>query len=306
MTVDSATTSTTLSGLMSIYYDKVFLDRAEADIRYDYGAQKRTMPLNSGKTVYFNRFTPLAVATTALTEGTNPSSVAMSSTVVSATIAEYGTYTVVSSLFDMTSIDTNLKEHIEVMGQNAGETLDTLIAAAMSAGGTAQIVGGKVLTAVAATDTLTGAEIRKAARTLKKNKAKAFSDGFFRGIMPVSAAYDLRGNSDWLAANTYVSTEFYKNGQVGAIHGVRFVETNNEVYVASTVNVYETYVFGMNAYGTLNLAGQPEKRIFVKNPGANDTSNPLDLYSTIGWKSYFVAKVLNANWLIKIQTGVTA
>jgi len=299
-------TTTGLTQLMSIFYDKVFLDRAEADIRYDYGAQKKSVPLNSGKTVYFNRFSPLAVATTALTEGTSPSAVSMSSTIVSATVAEYGTYTVVSSLFDMTSIDVGLKEHVEVMGQNAGETLDTLIAAALSAGGTAQIVSGKVLTAVAATDTLTGAEIRKAARTLKQNKAKPFSDGFFRGIMPVSAAYDLRGNSDWLAANTYVNTEFYKNGQVGALHGVRFVETNNEVYVASTVNVYETYVFGANAYGTINLAGQPDKRIYVKNPGMNDTSNPLDLYSTIGWKATFVAKVLNANWIIKIQTGVTA
>lgn len=291
---------------MQIFYDKVFLDRAELELRYDYGAQKKTMPKNSGKTVYFNRFSPLAVATTALTENANPSGVDMSSTVVSATIAEYGNYTRVSSLFEMTSLDEGLKEHVEVMSQNAGETLDTLIAAELSAGSTAQIVGGKVLTAVAATDTLTGAEIRKAVRTLKKNKAKTFEDGLFRAIIPTSAAYDLRGNSEWLNANTYVNTDLYKNGQLGVLHGVKFAETNNEVTVSSTVTIYETYVFGKNAYGILNLAGQPEKRIVVKNPGASDTSNPLDMYSTIGWKAYFVAKVLNSAWIIKIQTGVTA
>jgi N4-gp56 family major capsid protein len=302
----SLTTSSTLSGLMQIFYDKVFLDRAEMELRYDYGAQKKTMPKNSGKTVYFNRFSPLAVATTALSENTNPTGVDMSSTVVSATIAEYGNYTRVSSLFEMTSLDEGLKEHVEVMSQNAGETLDTLIAAELSGSSTAQIVSGKALTAVAATDTLTGAEIRKAVRTLKKNKAKTFEDGLFRAIIPVSAAYDLRGNSEWLNANTYVNTDLYKNGQVGALHGVRFVETNNEIYEASTVNVYHTYVFGKNAYGMLNLAGQPEKRIIVKNPGSSDTSNPLDMYSTIGWKSYFVAKVLNSDWVIAIKTGVTA
>lgn len=302
----STTSSSTLSGLMQIFYDKVFLDRAEMELRYDFGAQKKTMPKNSGKTVYFNRFSPLAVATTALTENTNPSGVDMSSTVVSATIAEYGNYTRVSSLFEMTSLDEGLKEHVEVMSQNAGETLDTLIAAELSGGATAQIVGGKVLTAVAATDTLTGAEIRKAVRTLKKNKAKTFEDGLFRAIIPTSAAYDLRGNSEWLNANTYVNVDLYKNGQLGVLHGVKFAETNNEVTVSSTVTVYETYVFGKNAYGILNLAGQPEKRIIVKNPGASDTSNPLDMYSTIGWKAYFVAKVLNANWVIKIQTGATA
>lgn len=302
----STTSSATLSGLMQIFYDKVFLDRAEMELRYDFGAQKKTMPKNSGKTIYFNRFSPLAVATTALTENTNPSGVDMSSTVVSATIAEYGNYTRVSSLFEMTSLDEGLKEHVEVMSQNAGETLDTLIAAELSGGATAQIVGGKVLTAVAATDTLTGAEIRKAVRTLKKNKAKTFEDGLFRAIIPTSAAYDLRGNSEWLNANTYVNVDLYKNGQLGVLHGVKFAETNNEVTVSSTVTVYETYVFGKNAYGILNLAGQPEKRIIVKNPGAGDTSNALDMYSTIGWKSYFVAKVLNANWIIKIQTGATA
>jgi N4-gp56 family major capsid protein len=302
----SLTTSSTLSGLMQIFYDKVFLDRAEMELRYDYGAQKKTMPKNSGKTIYFNRFSPLGLATTALTENTNPSGVDMSSTVVSATIAEYGNYTRVSSLFEMTSLDEGLKEHVEVMSQNAGETLDALIAAELSGGSTAQIVSGKALTAVAATDTLTGAEIRKAVRTLKKNKAKTFEDGLFRAIIPVSAAYDLRGNSEWLNANTYVNVDLYKNGQVGVLHGVRFVETNNEVYEASTVNVYHTYVFGKNAYGTLNLAGQPEKRIMVKNPGDSDTSNPLNMYSTIGWKSYFVAKVLNSAWVIAIKTGVTA
>ena len=302
----SLTTSSTLSGLMQIFYDKVFLDRAEMELRYDYGAQKKTMPKNSGKTVYFNRFSPLAVATTALSENTNPTGVDMSSTVVSATIAEYGNYTRVSSLFEMTSLDEGLKEHVEVMSQNAGETLDTLIAAELSGSSTAQIVSGKALTAVAATDTLTGAEIRKAVRTLKKNKAKTFEDGLFRAIIPVSAAYDLRGNSEWLNANTYVNVDLYKNGQVGVLHGVRFVETNNEIYEASTVNVYHTYVFGKNAYGMLNLAGQPEKRIIVKNPGSSDTSNPLDMYSTIGWKSYFVAKVLNSDWVIAIKTGVTA
>lgn len=301
-----ASSTSALSNLMSIYYDKVFLDRAELMLNYDYGSQKKKMMKNNGKTIYFNRFSSLALATTPLTEGTTPSAVDMTSTIVSATVAEYGTYTKVTSLFELTSIDENLKEHVETMAQNAGETLDTLIAAELSANATAQIVSSKALTAVAATDVLTGAEVRKAVRTLKRNKAKPFEDGFYRGIISVSQSYDLRGNSEWLNANTYVNTDFYKNGQVGALHGVRFVETNNEVYEASTVNVYHTYIFGKNAYGTLNLEGQPDSRIIVKTSGPMDTSNPLNLYSTVGWHAYFVAKVLNSTWVIAVKTGVTA
>ena len=301
-----SSTTIGLSNLMQSYYDKVFLARAELMIRYDWGATKKRMPMNMGKTIVFNRFSPLAVATTALSEAAVPTAVDMTSTHVSATIAEYGSYTRVGSLFNMTSIDVGLKEHVETIAQNAAESLDTLIAAELSANATAQIVGGAVLTAVAASNVLSGAEIRKAVRTLKKNKAKFFEDGFFRGIIPVSAAYDLRVNSEWTAANTYVNVDLYKNGDVGALHGVKFIETNNEVYEASTVDVYHTYVFGKDAYGVLSLEGQPGSKIYLKTPGDQDTSNPVNTYSTVGWKANFVAKVLNSSWVIAIKTGVTA
>ena len=43
----------------------------------------------------------------------------------------------------------------------------------------------------------------------------------------------------------------------------------------------------------------------MKNPGANSTDNPLDQYSTVGWKMPFAAKTLNSNWLINLKTGAT-
>jgi hypothetical protein len=46
-------------------------------------------------------------------------------------------------------------------------------------------------------------------------------------------------------------------------------------------------------------------KVYVKNPGSGDTSNPIDQYSTIGWKMPFAVKTLNANWLINIKTGAT-
>ena len=303
----SNSTTTSLSTQMSIFYDKVFLERAMLALRYDFGATKKTMPLNSGKTIYFNRMTPLAVQTTALTEGTTPSAVSMSSSIVSATISQYGAYTAVSDAFALESIDVGLKEHVAVMAQNAGETFDTLIAAELSGSATAQLAGAKsALTAVAVTDTLSGAEIRKAVRTLKKNKARMFPEGMFRSIVPASAAYDLRGSTEWQNSLIYTDASDYKKGVLGSIHGVRFVETNNEVTQSSTATVYSTFVFGDGAYAMLSLEGQPEQHIYVKTPGPNDTSNPLNLYQTVGWMCYFVPKVLNANWIIQIESGATA
>lgn len=303
-----ASTTTGLTNLMSIYYDKVFLDRAEAELVYDWGAQKRNITANSGKTVYFNRFSTLAAATTPLTEATDPSAVDMTTTIVSATVASYGTYTIVSSLFNLTSIDENLKEHIEVLGYNAGFTMNTLIAAELSANATTQLAGGKSnVTAVAATDVLSSTEVKKAVRTLKRNYARTFENGMYRGIVPVSAVYDLRGDATWLSAQIYTDASKVKNGQIGSLHGVDFIEANLESTQSSTVTVYHTFIYGRNSFGIVNVASQPEKFIYIKTPNENDTSNPLDLRSTIGWKmGSFAAKVLNANWIINIKTGVTA
>jgi len=298
--------TTGLTQVMSTYYDKRFLDRAKAELRHDFGAQVKNHKMNMGKVVRFTRFTPLALATTPLTEGTDPSAVDMTATNVDATLAEYGNYTIVSSLFSATSIDENLEEHVDVHGTNAGESIDALVRNVLSAGATAQIAAGKLLTAVAATDTLTGLEIRKAVRTLKTNKAKRFDNGYFRGIIQPFQAMDLMGNSEWLSAYQYTSpdSDAIKKGVVGRIHGVEFVETNQGSTEASTVTIYHTFVFGQNAYGVVRLESMQEPKIYIAQGVTQN--NPLNLRSTVGWRMPFVAVVLNANWLVCIKTGATA
>lgn len=255
----------------------------------------------------WTRFTPLAVQTTALTEGTTPTVIDMTAANVSTTVAEYGGYVTVTTLFSLTGLDSGLKEHIEVLAQNAGETIDTLIQTELMSGATAQIVSGKALTAVAATDTMSSTEIKKAVRTLKQNKARTFENGMFRGILNVSQVYDLRGDSTWLSAQIYTDSSKVKNGQIGALHGVDFMETNNEATTSSTVTVHSAFIFGKNAYGTVRLSnGSEGTGVIVKTPGAQDTSNPMNMYSTVAWKLEFACKVLNGNWVLELMTGVSA
>lgn len=296
--------TTGLTQVMSTYYDKRFLDRAKAELRHDFGAQVKNHKMNMGKVVRFTRFTPLALATTALTEGTDPSAVDMTATNVDATLAEYGNYTIVSSLFSATSIDDNLEEHVDIHGTNAGESIDAIIRNVLSAGATAQIVAGKALTAVAATDTLTGLEIRKAVRTLKTNKAQKFENGFYRGIIQPFSSMDLMGNSEWLSAYQYTTPENIQRGVVGKLHGVEFVESNQGSTEASTVTIYHNFVFGKNAYGVVRLESMTDPKIYVAQGVTQN--NPLNLRSTVGWRMPFTAVVLNASWVINIKVGATA
>ena len=313
-----ASTTTGLSNLMSTFYDKVFLERAKNELRYDFGATVKRAALNQGKSIIFNRLTPLALITAALTEATNPAEVAMTSTQVTATLAEYGTYTTIGTLFKMTSIDDDLKEHVEVHGQNAGESIDNLLRIELSGFGTRQLVNtatvASTTSTVHASDVITGLEIRRAVRTLKLNKAPRFPGALYRGIIGPQVAMDLFGASEWLDAHRYTTSDAIERGVIGKLHGVEFVESNNPTVTLSggfststtdVANTYETYVFGRGGYAMVSLDSFSAPKIYVKNPGAGDTSNPLDLWSTVGWKMPFAAKGLNANWIIKIITGAT-
>ncbi len=308
---------------MQIYYDRVFLTRAMVELRHDFGAQVRPVPMNAGKSIAWTRFTPLAIVTAALSEGANPSAVDMSGTQVSATLSEYGAYTTVSSLYSMTSIETGLKEHIEVHGQNAGESIDQLIRTELAGNGGATGTGIQFPTGAAsastfsnihATDILTGLEIRRAVRTLKTNKAQKFDNGLYRGILASHVAMDLMGNSEWLDAHRYTTSDAIERGVVGKLHGVEFVETNNPAFVLSTgfstsatnvADTFYTFIFGKNAYGVVNLASITAPKVYVKNPSGNSTDNPLDLFSTVGWKMPFAVKTLNTSWIVVVATGAT-
>jgi N4-gp56 family major capsid protein len=313
-----ASTTSGLSGLMSTYYDKVFLERAKAELRHDFGATVKKQGMNMGKSIIFNRLTPLALITGALTEATNPSAVDMTTTQVTATLAEYGTYTLVGSLFKMTSIDEDLKEHVDVHGQNAGESIDNLLRLELSANATRQLVNTVAETSSTSgthmSDTITGLEIRRAVRTLKLAKAPRFPGALYRGVMAPQVSMDLMGNSEWLDAHRYTTSDAIERGVVGKLHGVEFVETNQPTVnlsggfstsTTNVANVYETYIFGRGAYAMVSLDSFDAPKIYVKNPGSNSTDNPLDLFSTVGWKMPFAAKTLNAGWMVKILSGAT-
>jgi len=335
-------TTSSLSNTMSIFYDKKFLERLKALLRFGIGATIRNIPANSGKTIYFNRMDIPTLAVTALTEGTTPSEVSLTTSQVTATVSIYGAFVKTSEFYEETSIDAGLKEQVSVMAQHGAETVNQVIRKVMTSflttpGSTIQRVASRTTDgAIVSTDVLTGSEIRRAVRTLKANKAPTFEDGFYKSIIPVECAYDLRGSTDWISANTYVNADNWKDGQIGRLHGVVFFETNDSTvsaggtgsttlnYVPSGIitssttlsivgttvtNIYETFVFGMQAYGITAIEGADAGKdpiVIYKKSDSSDTSNPLNLFSTIGWKVKFATVMLNSNWSVAIRSAATA
>lgn len=301
-------TTSGLSSEMSIYYEKVFLARAEYEYIFNQGAQMRDMPANEGKTVYFTRHTPLATATTALTEGVNPAEVNLTATTVSATLSEYGNTVRISRFLALTSIDANNKEKIEVVGQNMGETLDELTRNELFTGATVQFAGQKAaLTGVAVSDILSVAEIRRAVRTLKKNKARRYQDPVAPWIGKVGpdTSYDLTSDTTFINADIYDNqAEKLYNGELGKILGVRLLESPNQKSETSTATVYSNFFHGSDAFGCINLTGDGPQLYIIPHTQI-DSGNPAGRFSMVSWAANYVCKTLNSAWLINVKSGAS-
>jgi len=305
----AADTTLTLTGEMMTFLAKTFLERSKAALPHAEGAKKRVHSRNSGKTMTWNRYSPLAAATTALSEATNPSESNLTGGTVSATVAEYGNWVKISSLLYGTSIDAAAKEKTEVLAQNASETIDTLVRNELASGATTQFAGGKAyLSLVAASDVLSTTEIRKAVKTLKKNNALTYEDGYFLGKIGPDTAYSLQGdNTTWIDVSKYAKATQVFKGEVGKLFGTRFIEASSNQYFddnagASSADIYSNFIHGKEAFGTVDLSGD-NVRLIVKNSDKGDTANPLNMFMTIGWKATFATKTLNPNWIVNIKTG---
>lgn len=315
-------TNTTISTasptyLNKTYYDRNLLENAKTKLVHAQYGQKRNIPLNSGKTVEFRRWTLFDPATVvALTEGVTPDGQDLKQTNVTATINQYGAYVEVSDMLKTTSYDDVMEGSTDMLGEQVGTAIDWITRDAMCAGTNVQYANGQASrSALAATDKLTVAEIRKAVRTLKKNKAKMFSVSgkkpHFICICSPDATYDLQDDALWKDVSKYSNAEQVYSGEIGRLFGVVFVEsTEAKVYAAggaSSADVHASLVFGRDAYGVIELEGRGNLHTIIKGLGSGGTSDPLDQRCTVGAKvDGYTAKILNDAWLVRIEHGVTA
>lgn len=285
-------TTSTISQEVGIWYEKVFLARAEVELVHKEGAQMRSRSGNEGTTVRFTRYSPLALATTPLTEGSNPAESNLTAVNVDATLAEYGNSVKVSRLLSTTGIDKRDKEKIEVVGQNMGETLDALARDALFAGATAQGSGAAVLSPT---------DLRKSVRTLKSNKALRYAGKFgWMGKIQPETEFDLTGSSTWENAKIHSSVEDLYRGEIGGLYGIRLLVTNQGKVVTTT---YSNFVHGREAFGVFDNSDDKPKLYPVSGP---DSANPANRFSFLSWAGQYVVKVLNGNWVIDIKTSASA
>lgn len=296
-----------LSAEMKTYYDKNIIRNAVPNLVHDQFGQKRPIPKNGGKIIEFRKYSPLPKAMTELTEGVTPDGNKLNVSTITSTIKQYGDYITLSDVIMLTAIDHNLVEAGILLGNQAGETLDRVTALVLNAGTNVQYGDGTYVsraTMITGNAKLNVLSIKKAVRTLKRNKAKKIK-GYYVAIIHPDVAFDLTNDSEWIEASKYAGSEQIFEGEIGKIHGVRFVETTEAVTFADTKTVYSTLVLGENAYGVTEVEGGGLQNI-IKQLGSAGTADPLNQRATSGWKAMKTAEILVQEYMVRIETIATA
>lgn len=278
-----------------IFYEKALLKRLLPQLHAYNDAQKSVLPEHSGTKVNWRKFTSLQIPATALTEGQTPGGSQLSVTKVEADAAQYGDFVTISDLLAKAGIDKAMTEAALLCGEQAALLVDTIVLNAM--GATTNTMGS-------ASTEMDEALVKKVVLKLKRANARRFEDGYFHALITPAQAYSLMNQEGWIAAAKYGSIKKLLKGEVGELHGVRFMESTN---VPESDGSATAFIYGADSYGVVDMEGGSGKpSIITKDFGSAGVNDPLDQRATVGWKNLFVAKVLDDAAICKVTTKVEA
>lgn len=290
-----------------IYYDKRWLERLTPQLHFEDLGSKKPLPKNAGTLMKWRRLTKLTAITTPLTENTNPSETTVATSEVTVEPLTYGQFVKTSKELQWKSINPVMDEISDELSDNAALSYDTIVRAALSGNFTNQFAGGAASEiTVADASVLNAAEIRKAVYSLRKNNVPGFQGNMYKALIHPAGHFDLQSDTaagSWLETSKYIKNDEILRGEVGALYGTRFVvSTNAGSGTGATDETFHAYIFGRDAYAISELSGQGMEMI-RKESGPQDTSNPLNMFSTIGWKFVLAAKVLQTVRAVQIYAG---
>lgn len=296
------------------FYQRVMLEALYDSVVFMKYGKKQNIPKNAGATTSWRRLEMPTLSTTAIVEGTTPDALDLTINKINATVKQYGAWTKVSDFLELTGLDPIITETSKMFGDHAGLSMDKVVRDVIAAGTNVLYANGKTArNLVAAGDKISAADIIKMRTIMVKNNVKKIKlpngqMGFLAFTHPEVVA-NIMTLPEWKDQNTYVDTKNREQGIAGQMYGIYFLEaTTAPVFVASgagtpAIDVYGTLVIGDGAYGIPDVAGSSKPEIIVKN-GENDTSNPLNLYKTIAWKSTFTAVRLQEKAILRYESAI--
>jgi len=327
----ATTTTSDVANLIKPYYDRVLLTVLDPTLRFYQFGEKKPVPMGEGTSVIWNLPYKLDLGRI-LTEGqafTTSAGRNLSTYKVSGILEQYGDIAPVTDVVSMTAITDVDKMAIERLGEQAAITIDRVIANAIIHNvststlkahhlfktstevtdywGMTSTVSAGIMT-VSSTNVIAVSDVRSAVFKLKSLNVKPYTGQDYIGVPCTEQMDDIAGDSQFIEFHQYVEKGVDKlyNGENGKIYGCRLIDAptgpakrgSNSGGTASTI-AYGMPIFGKGFYGVTEWGGGLKTYIAR---GATK-SDPLNQFSTYGWKITFTSKVLNPSAGLTLWTG---
>jgi len=223
-------------------YDRLAYFALRPELYFDAAADVQpTAQSMPGASVTFTIVNDLPISASALTESQDVNTVALSDSQVTLTLAEYGNAVLTTAKLRGTSFVDIDPVVANVVGYNAGVSIDTIARAALDSGTNVMFGSGlgassvqSSITArgsVATSSTLGSVDIRVARARLRSQNVPTFG-GMYIGYVHPDTVADIQGetfsglnNMGWRAPHTYSQPGEIWTGEMGAFEGVRWIET---------------------------------------------------------------------------------
>jgi len=329
----ATTTYTSLSQRTNAFAAKEMLAHAEPILCLAKFGMTKPMPKNKANVIKFRRPVPLAVATTPLTEGTPPTAKAMTYEDVTVTLSQYGDIVEITDVVHDLAEDPVLKDSAMMCGEQAAETIETLMWGVLQGGTNVFYQNGTQRSDVNSVISLD--KQRAITRALKAERAKKvtsmLSSSVKYGTEAVDAAFIAFAHTDLEAdirdLTGFVPTEKYGSMkalpyEIGKVEDVRYIltpvltqiedaggaaTTNNTLSTTGTnSDVYPIIYAGKDAYGHVALKGAEAMTPTIINPGQLDKSDPLGQKGIVGWKTYHKSFIANQAWMARLEVAASA
>jgi N4-gp56 family major capsid protein len=153
----------------------------------------------------------------------------------------------------------------------------------------------------------------------------------YYGICHVDVEEDVRGLTGFIPVEQYGGYTETEPGEFGAVGGVRWCSTElapieSDGSIVSIVagsfqessatahHVYTSFIYGREAVGSVGLGESHAKEIYMMydrvptveliyhKPGSSGIADMYNERGSLAWKAWFAGKVLNGNWIAKINT----
>lgn len=266
----------------------------------DYASVKATRQSHRGSAVQFTIYDNLAQATSALTETSDVTAVAMGDSTVSVSLVEYGNAVVTTAALRGQSFLNVDSDAANVVGFNAADSLDQVVADVLYAGSNVKYVSQSSRGALTASNKITSSIVREQVAALRSAAAPTFDGGTYIGFIHPDVAYDMiegTATTDLRSFQIRLDAEGVRKGSIGTFDGVDFIETPRALLVAnggnSNVDAYGTVIIGQQAIakGFSTMFGENPSVVFGPVTDSLRRFQPVGWYAMCGYGRFREASI---------------